>query len=481
LIKGREAEITYAGTAPRLCSLDVTMHDPRDWEETMSVRKDRIVGQYHGVLPEPNEDSRDAWEVGAILFLSCDGERSTHKHFKCSTIRRRIASERSGALLAKFRKPFVVVSVAFACATAHAQSSVTLYGLIDEGLVYSSNSNGSKNYLVNGGNLSTSRWGLRGKEDLGGGLSAIFWLESGFDASNGAFQPNDLFGRQASVGLSSDRYGTITMGRQYEFTVSYIAPLTTVVQGWGGHLASHPLDNDNLENDMRLNNSVKYTTISYGGLQAGAMYAFSNAAGQFSNNSAYSFGLNYARGPIQAAVAFTQINRSPTLVNATGADSTYDGNEITLGGQQQIYGAAARYSFGLSSIGVAWTHSSTDNITGVLQGGVMTNLDGDNLKFDNFEVDGRYFVTTAFSLGLSYTYTMAQLTRSAGNVTPHWNDLVAQADYRLSPMTDLYLEGAYQRVSGSDGVEAFNPGITSLTPSSSNAQLVVAAGIRMRF
>ncbi len=371
--------------------------------------------------------------------------------------------------------------MAFACAAAHAQSSITLYGLIDEGLLYSSNSNGSKDYMEHAANLSTSRWGLRGKEDLGGGLSAIFWLENGFNASNGAFQPNDMFGRQASVGLSSDRYGTITMGRQYDFIVSDLAPLTTVVQGWGGHLASHPLDNDNLENIMRFSNSIKYSTISYGGFKAGAMYAFSNAAGEFSNNSAYSLGLNYARGPIQAAVAFTQINRSPTLVNATGADSTYDGNEITLGGQQQIYGAAARYSFGLSSIGVAWTHSSTDNITGVLQGGVMTNLDGDNLKFDNFEVDGRYFLTTAFSLGLSYTYTMAQLTRAAGNVTPHWNDLVAQADYRLSPLTDIYLEGAYQRVSGSDGVAAFNPGITSLTPSSSNAQLVVAVGLRHRF
>jgi predicted porin len=390
---------------------------------------------------------------------------------------------KNGALLVKCSKLFIATSVVFVCATsAHAQSSVTLYGLIDEGLVYTSNSNGSSNYLVHAANLSTSRWGLRGKEDLGGGLSAIFWLENGFNASNGALQPpNDLFGRQAAAGLSSDRYGTITMGRQYDFVVDYLAPLSTVVTGWGGHLASHPLDNDNLESIMRLSNSVKFTTTSYGGFQAGAMYAFSNAAGQFANNSAYSLGVNYVRGPIKAAAAFVQINRSPTLGNATGADSTYDGNEITTGGRQQIYGVATRYSFGLSSIGLAWTHSSTNNITGILQGGALASIYGDNLKFDNFEIDGQYFLTSAFSLGLSYTYTTAQLTRSTGNVTPHWNDIVAQADYRLSRTTDIYLEGVYQRVSGGDGVAVFNPGITSLTPSSSDAQMVVGLGIRYRF
>jgi general bacterial porin, GBP family len=384
-------------------------------------------------------------------------------------------------MLLKYRKTCIAAGVAFASAAAHAQSSVTLYGIVDDGLVFVSNEAGSKTYQSRAGNLSTSRFGLRGNEDLGGGWSATFWLENGFNAANGALQPNDLFGRQASVGLKSNRYGAITMGRQYDFVVDYLAPLSTVVQGWGGHLASHPLDNDNLENIQRYSNSVKYSTISYNGFKAGAMYAFSNAAGQFANNSAYSLGASYARGPIKVGAAFTQINRSPTVANPTGADTTYDSNEITLGGRQQIYGVAGRYSFGLSSVGVLWTHSSTNDITAISSGGVLTPLSGNNLKFDNFEIDGRYFVTTAFSLGLSYTYTMAQLTRSTGNVNPHWSDVVAQADYRFSRRTDVYLEGAYQRVSGSDGIAAFNPGITTITASSSNAQLVVGLGIRHTF
>src|SRR5471032_574089 len=68
---------------------------------------------------------------------------------------------------------------------AHAQSSVTLYGIIDEGINYNSNMNGSRSYAMQGGVSQGSRWGFKGVEDLGGGLKAIFTLESGFDPSTG--------------------------------------------------------------------------------------------------------------------------------------------------------------------------------------------------------------------------------------------------------------------------------------------------------
>ena len=86
-----------------------------------------------------------------------------------------------------------------------ASSNVTLYGLIDTGLQYVSNGPGGHSKTgISTGNLSGSRWGLRGSEDLGDGLSAIFTLENGFDSSNGQTMQGDrLFGRQAYVGLSS--------------------------------------------------------------------------------------------------------------------------------------------------------------------------------------------------------------------------------------------------------------------------------------
>ena len=94
---------------------------------------------------------------------------------------------------------------------AQAQSSVTLYGIIDEGINCNSNVKDGRSYALQSGVMQGSRWGLRGVEDLGGGLQTIFVLENGFDLNTGkASQGGLLFGRQAYVGLSS-RYGTVKL------------------------------------------------------------------------------------------------------------------------------------------------------------------------------------------------------------------------------------------------------------------------------
>ncbi|WP_256258783.1 porin, partial [Burkholderia ubonensis] len=113
----------------------------------------------------------------------------------------------SAAALATF-----AASAAFT-APAFAQNSVTLYGLIDEGFNYTNNVRvngvGKTNYQLASGYAQGSRWGLRGSEDLGGGLKAVFVLESGFDVNNGRLgQGSRMFGRQAYVGLSESRFGT---------------------------------------------------------------------------------------------------------------------------------------------------------------------------------------------------------------------------------------------------------------------------------
>ncbi len=113
-----------------------------------------------------------------------------------------------------------------------AQSSVTRYGLIDEGFNYTSNVGGHSNYQLESGFAQGSRWGLKGTEDLGGGLKAVFQLENGFDVNSGNLgQGSRMFGRQANVGLSSDRFGTVTVGRQYDSVVDYFAPFTETATG----------------------------------------------------------------------------------------------------------------------------------------------------------------------------------------------------------------------------------------------------------
>lgn len=122
----------------------------------------------------------------------------------------------------------IVLAVAgLAASAAHAQSSVTLYGVLDEGISYTSNVGGHSVWSISSGNINGSRWGLRGSEELGSGFKAIFTLENGYNISNGTLGQNGrLFGRQAFVGLSSSQYGSVTMGRQYDGVVDYLAPLS---------------------------------------------------------------------------------------------------------------------------------------------------------------------------------------------------------------------------------------------------------------
>jgi predicted porin len=410
-------------------------------------------------------------------------------------------------------KNLTIATLVLFTGTAHAQSSVTLYGLIDAGVGYTSSANtstgiktgtaqGASQFQMMSGLLSTSRWGIRGSEDLGDGLHAVFQLENGFTINNGALKNSvagnvpDLFGRQAWVGVSSDRYGSLTLGRQYDFIVDYVAPQAAAGTGWGGNLAAHPFDNDNMDNSMRLNNSVKFSSASFAGIKVGAIYAFSNATGQAGNDNAYSLGAHYAYGPLSVAAAYDQINRNNGAMNTAGATSTTDGNYLSVGGDQQIIGVSAAYTFpNKSSIGVVWSHSATDELgngTGASLYGNSYALSGNSLKFDNFEINGRYFVRPDFSLGAAYTYTMASYSGGTSGAvggtqtatkgaTPHWNQVTLQADYLLSRSTDIYMSGVYQRVSGGNGIQAFNAGIYNMTQASGPTQVVAAVGMRHRF
>jgi len=203
------------------------------------------------------------------------------------------------------KKTLMVAALTGVFATAaQAQSSVTLYGLIDAGITYTNNQQGHSNFKATSGSVNGSRWGLRGAEDLGGGLKAIFVLENGFNIFNGTLgQGGREFGRQAFVGISGEQYGAVTLGRQYDSVVDYLGPLALTGTQYGGTQFAHPFDNDNLDNSFRVNNSVKYTSANFGGFKFGGMYGFSNEAGGFADNRAYSVGASYNYGPLNIAAA----------------------------------------------------------------------------------------------------------------------------------------------------------------------------------
>lgn len=382
----------------------------------------------------------------------------------------------------------LAIAAAAAAATAHAQSSVTLYGTIDAGIDYISNQKSSTGHgttwAAESGNVSTSRWGLRGAEDLGGGLKAVFDLENGFSSVNGKGSNGGyLFGRQAWVGLANDQYGTLTLGRQYDALVDMIAPMSAEGSGFGGNIADHPFDNDNLNNDVRMNNAVKFRSATYEGFQVEGAYAFSNQGGGFAQNNAYTFGASWSGGPINAAVAYFQGNQPGTTTGgALSAGTGTDNDPIFVAARTRTLGAGASYTIGPAKIGAVFTRTMVASPTEIAQGGSLNTLNADYLTFNNFELNGRYAITPQFSLGGAYTYTDGSLSRAAGNASPHWNQFMLQADYALSHRTDLYLEGTYQRVSGANGIAVLgNASIYNLAASSSNTQAVVAAGVRVKF
>ena len=360
---------------------------------------------------------------------------------------------------------------------AHAQNSVTLYGLLDTGLTYSSNSGGHSNIQQASGILNGNRWGLRGSEDLGNGLKAIFTLESGFNLSTGAMGQNSrLFGRQAFVGLASNQYGSVTLGRQYDNLVDNLGPLSLNGTQYGGTLASHPYDNDNLNNSFRVSNSVKYQSVDYAGFKLGAMYGFSNEADGFSDNRAYSVGATYAFGGLKVAAAYLQLNGAGTS-NSSGAVSS---DATFTASRQRTYGAGVSYAFGPANVGFVFTQTQLANATaiGSTASGKSSGftLNGTGAHFTNFELNGRYAITPAWSLSGAYTYTDASLQ----GVDPKYHQITLQSDYALSKRTDVYAEAAYQDV-GSTGSSGITAHIVGVSASSTDSQVVGTVGIRHRF
>jgi predicted porin len=373
------------------------------------------------------------------------------------------------------------MSAAFA-APALAQTSVTLYGVLDEGINYTNNVGRGHVYELASGYAQGSRWGLKGAEELGGGLKAIFQLENGFDVSSGRLnQGGRMFGRQAFVGLSAERYGTLTFGRQYDSVVDYLAQ-TTANGNWAGSLFSHPYDNDNTDNSFRLDNSIKYTSPSLSGFQFGGVYSFSNDT-NFANNRAYSFGGQYSYGGLLVAAAYLQADNPGN--GANGAITANDASFIAA--RMRVFGGGITYTFGPATAGFVYTNSNyldpTGNgylgVTPLVPPGVLLN----SLKYQNFEVNGKYQISPMLFVGAQYVYTMETYDASTGGVKPKIHSFGLMADYNLSKRTDVYIQGEYQQVTGDATYsildDAFNVGTQS--PSSTSRQVVVRAAILHKF
>lgn len=362
---------------------------------------------------------------------------------------------------------------------AQAQSSATLYGIIDAGGAYASNTKGNRAFTANSGNVTGSHWGVAGKEDLGGNTQAVFALESGFSVMNGSSrQGGRMFGFQSYVGLSNRDYGSITLGRQYDPVVDYVAPLSfTGLHPGGNNLSAHPYDNDNLNNSFRVDNAIKFATTNYGGVHVAAMYGFSNEAGGFDDNRVYSAAASYTTGSLVLAAGFLQANNGGSA-NTDGAITLTD--RTFIASQQRIYGAGINELAGHARFGFVWTRTQLgglDTINGANSLGLTQN--GRGASFHNFEINAGYVFSKALQINGEYTFTQGVLSNGSGEHHPRWHEVSVQTDYFLSNRTDVYAQISYQHIEA-DG-SGLSADISGQSPSSTDQQTVVGFGLRHRF
>lgn len=374
-------------------------------------------------------------------------------------------------------KIIVAAVLSATAAASHAQSSVTLYGLIDTGIVYTNNQSGSSAWQMQSSMLSNEVWGLKGSDDLGGDLHAIFRLENGFNLQNGkTTYAGSMFGRQAYVGLQNDAYGTLTLGRQYDPVVDMLGPMALANNGDGNNLAAHPFDNDNIDDSFYINNAVKYASPTYRGLQAEALYGFSNTAGGFADNRAYSFGVSYGSGPINLAAAYLQLNNGA----ASSAGALSSGDFVNFpAARQRVMGVGGNYTFGPATVGLLWTRSLFDDTVPGANSTILQSFD--SLHFNNYEINAHYALTPAVSLAGAYTFTQGSFSGASGSGDPKWHQITLIADYTLSKRTDVYVEGVYQHAYGAAGSAFEGALINGLAQSSTGSQVAATVGIRTRF
>lgn len=386
------------------------------------------------------------------------------------------------------KKSVVAVAAAgcLASAAVHAQSSVTLYGSLDAGIAYVNNAGNGPLWEQTSSLMSNNYFGLRGTEDLGNGLAAVFKLESGFDINGGGLDNNNnLFGREAYVGLGSRDYGSVTLGRQYDTVYDYLSPLSLSGQINGVNLASHYGDIDNVGGTFSTRNAVKFTSVNFNGLSVGAMYGFSNSAGGFTDGQMWGTGVSYDAGPLTAAVAYVD-RRNGSSIGAS-ADNPFQA------GHERVVGGGLTHMIGPVQVGLLYTHTQLLNANG-LPGG-MAGTYGNHAEIDNIETSATYNLTPALVLIGSHTYTHFNESADGVKAKPKAHTVVLGADYGLSKRTDFYLAGAYQHVSGDqmlsnpnsqgnpvvvDGTVGTN--IAGMIPTSSTTnQVVVGLGMRHRF
>jgi len=286
---------------------------------------------------------------------------------------------------------------------ASAQSSVTLYGKVDLGLVVDSGSASGKSVRIASGVTGGSRIGFKGVEDLGGGMKAAFQLETGYCADSAAGAPNfctgsnQFMGRQAHGDLTG-AFGAISAGRQYSLGFNNLSTVDPFGTGFAGQTNNSSASGLYMidPSGIRLNNSVTYSTPNMAGLTASVEAALGEQTGNWRSNRETGAAVTYASGPVYAGFSFYDV-----------------GNAAGNGAAKKVYTLGATWDLGvikLHGLGQRVTGPSTlDNAN--LMAGVTLPVAGGNVLASYIRHNDRTSGDKdANQIGVGYLYPLSKRT-----------------------------------------------------------------------
>lgn len=343
--------------------------------------------------------------------------------------------------------------LAAAATHAHAQASIIMYGVADAGIEYLNHvpnaaKQGENLLRMTSGNIAGSRWGMRGVEDLGGGLKGVFVLEGGMVLDTGmASQGGRIFGRKAYVGLDSGTFGQFTLGRHHNLMFDLIIAFDPMFFAPKYSAFSH----DNWLAG-RVDNAAKYTG-KFGGLTVAALYSFgidstvangSEVPGNSRVGRDMSAGFTYQAGNFRFGGVYDQLNGN-TAATAGKTERRYVGTAAVDIGPVTAYLGYRRLVSQLLT-----TMSRTDLIwTGA-----------------NWNIAPALALTGA-------VYKTNDRTSAKDPIS-----FVLSADYRLSKRTDAYVTASYTKNNGGSALSA-NGYDGSVVPGAN--QLGAVIGMRHSF
>lgn len=366
------------------------------------------------------------------------------------------------------KKATLAVAALAACtSSAWAQSSVTLYGIVDAAARYTTNVNAgaAPKQLVPGG-MSQSRLGVNVVEDMGGGLKGLVNMEHRLSSDTGAVAAAD-FWRQAWVGLQSSELGQIRLGRQYNvlfdvYTSTYASfRYSPYIEAYKPEIGMSLLS--------RQDNMVKYLVqvgSFYGEVQVSAGEGASGAAAAVPNKSIGGL-VRYNDGKFGAGLAYLQVTEQtgkkvkattlggsytdgPLYIHAGWAQNKFENIANLVTGAASITNAASDYRVALTTRG--------SYAAGLLGSSILNGAVADTNKRDMISVGATYQLTPQLNLGATYWrseqthYGIAQpalgIVTTAGSKSKA-DFFAVVADYAFSKRTDAYVEMDYTKFDGS--------------------------------